>query len=311
LADIFLSYAGQNRDLARWIVKWLEDCGWSVFWDDALNCGQPFDVRIENELDQAGCVVVLWSNDSVNRHWPRSEAGRALRQNKLVQVLLEEAQLPLEFERIEYVDAVGRDSDTWLRLLHREVSKHLGLSSSEVTGQGLENGLSYQELISASLPQLQSIIKRLTLLATGGINRSVAHHKLGLCHILLENYDIALTHINESLKENPESAISHYFKACTLLRGRKPRQLSLTEIRAVEAELVKACHLKDTPRQAYQLAALIKYDYYQRNGMLAEPSTDSLLAQGLSAQSLSGESQRLVAELGADTDEIFNHILTG
>jgi hypothetical protein len=59
--------------------------------------------------------------------------------------------------------------------------------------------------------------------------------------------------MDESRNEDTDSAIYHYFKASAPLRGRKPWKLSPTEIRSVEAELVKIHHLKDTPRQAYQL----------------------------------------------------------
>ena len=33
MAEIFLSYAKEDREPARRIAKVLESCGWSVFWD--------------------------------------------------------------------------------------------------------------------------------------------------------------------------------------------------------------------------------------------------------------------------------------
>lgn len=310
MADIFLSYTGSNRDFARWIANWLRESGWSVFWDDELRAGQPFDTQIENELDQAGCVVVLWTRESVERRWPRSEAGRALQQGKLVQVRLERARLPLEFERIEYVDAADRDSDAWLVRLGREVSKHLGRTSAAVSKDRLETGLEYSDLLSASPSQLQSLISRLTLQAKGGVGRPLAWQKLGICQMLLGDFDSAMSHLENSLQEDPSSANTHYFRACVLLKGRRPRRMSLSEIRAVEAELSKAIRCKDAPKQAYQLAALIKYDYYQRNGLLATPAPDLLLSQCVSAQSIPCESQRIAVQMEAASDETIRYLLT-
>ena len=43
----------------------LEGRGWSVWWDRKIIAGQTFDHTIEQQLEAAGSVVVLWSEHSV------------------------------------------------------------------------------------------------------------------------------------------------------------------------------------------------------------------------------------------------------
>ena len=61
LADVFLSYAKEDRARARLIAGVLESCGWSVFLDRKIAAGQDWRQTVQSELDGAGAVVVLWS----------------------------------------------------------------------------------------------------------------------------------------------------------------------------------------------------------------------------------------------------------
>ena len=303
MADIFLSYASTNRGLAGQLVEWLEACGWSVFWDDHLKVGHRFDMQLEKQLESAGCVIVVWTRDSVNRSWPRSEAARAQRRGKLIQVLLEEVELPLEFDHIEYINAVGRHSKDWLKQLHGEISKLVAAPKPLVEREWLDEDLDYANLFSATPSQLRSAIERLALLAKGGINRSTAFQRLGVCHLLLAEYDKAKENLQASLSEDPDLSTSHYFMAHALLSGRLPRQLSFTDVKVIEQSLEKSTRLPNPPKEAFQMAAYLKYDYYLRNGLLARPSPSELVEQSTSAVGIVGESARLATLFGANSDE--------
>ena len=50
LADIFLSYASEDRDRIRPLVEALEAHGWSVCWDLEIVTGTSFDASIEKAL---------------------------------------------------------------------------------------------------------------------------------------------------------------------------------------------------------------------------------------------------------------------
>ena len=74
MADIFVSYASNDRDRILPLVKMLEAEGWSVWWDRELVAGPSFEEKIQEALDQAGCVVVAWSNSAIKSGWCRDEA---------------------------------------------------------------------------------------------------------------------------------------------------------------------------------------------------------------------------------------------
>ena len=63
MADIFISYASEDRERAGRVASVLESCGWSVWWDRKIVVGQAFDKTIESELEAAKCVIVLWSQE--------------------------------------------------------------------------------------------------------------------------------------------------------------------------------------------------------------------------------------------------------
>jgi TIR domain len=68
-----------------------------VWWDPKLRAGEHFDDVIEKALDQAKCVIVIWSERSVQSRYVRTEATYALDQDKLVPVAIESVKLPLRF----------------------------------------------------------------------------------------------------------------------------------------------------------------------------------------------------------------------
>jgi hypothetical protein len=66
MADVFVSYASEDRERVAPIVEAIEQAGFSVWWDRRIGLGSSFDREIERELESAGCVIVVWSNRSVD-----------------------------------------------------------------------------------------------------------------------------------------------------------------------------------------------------------------------------------------------------
>lgn len=99
MADIFMSYAREDRDIAEKIATLLKQSGWSIWWDRWIQprAGATFDEVIDQELSSSRCVLVLWSRSSVASPWVKAEASEALNQGKLVQAMIEEVRLPLVF----------------------------------------------------------------------------------------------------------------------------------------------------------------------------------------------------------------------
>jgi hypothetical protein len=101
---VFISYAREDRDRARVLAEALEARGWSVWWDRKIVAGQAFDHAIEQQLESAGSVVVLWSAHSVASEWVRNEAALASERDTLVPALIDPVRLPLEFRRRHAAD---------------------------------------------------------------------------------------------------------------------------------------------------------------------------------------------------------------
>ena len=83
MVDIFVSYASEDRELVRPIVQALTDVGWSVWWDREIGAGTAFDREIEKAIDSAKCIVVVWTENSVESEWVRTEANEGLEKNIL------------------------------------------------------------------------------------------------------------------------------------------------------------------------------------------------------------------------------------
>jgi formylglycine-generating enzyme required for sulfatase activity len=100
MADIFLSYAKEDRAAAERLSHALEQSGRSVWWDRELLAGADFYKVIARELRSARCVIVIWSNWSADSHWVRDEAREGLERNVLVPVLIEPMEPPMGFGSI-------------------------------------------------------------------------------------------------------------------------------------------------------------------------------------------------------------------
>jgi hypothetical protein len=101
VADIFISYAREDAVRAQALKDAFVSIGWTVWWDDAIRAGAPFDAVIDQQLDAASCVVVVWSRASVDSKWVRAEASAADDQAKLVPVSFErDIRIPVRFRQL-------------------------------------------------------------------------------------------------------------------------------------------------------------------------------------------------------------------
>lgn len=104
MAQLFLSYAREDRECAELLADALLRRGWTVWWDRQIHVGRAFSDVIEQELDEARCVIVLWSHQSVKSEWVRSEAEEAMRRGVLVPLRIEDVRPPLAFRQLHNAD---------------------------------------------------------------------------------------------------------------------------------------------------------------------------------------------------------------
>jgi hypothetical protein len=104
MADIFVSYASDDRPTAQRIAEHLIAQGWSVWWDRDLTPGLEFAKEIEEVLRDARCVVVIWSGNSAESRWVQDEAREGLERGILVPVRIDESLVPLGFRGVQTAD---------------------------------------------------------------------------------------------------------------------------------------------------------------------------------------------------------------
>jgi TolB-like protein len=121
LTDIFISYARTTAAQAKSVEKALRALGYDVWRDDELPAHRAYSEVIEERLETAKAVVVLWSADAVKSQWVRSEADRARGGDKLVQLALDGTRLPMPFDQIQCADLAGwdgaADHDGWRKAM--------------------------------------------------------------------------------------------------------------------------------------------------------------------------------------------------
>jgi len=112
MSDIFISYSSSDRPKAQKLGKRLEEEGWSVWLDRKIPPGQSYSKVIEEALNSAKCVVVLWSKASVASEWVQNEATEGKRRGILVPAVIEETAPPFEFQRIQAANLLDWEKET-------------------------------------------------------------------------------------------------------------------------------------------------------------------------------------------------------
>ena len=107
MSDIFISYKREDQTEAGALAESLEQVGWTVWWDPQLRAGERFDEVIERELNNAKCVIVIWSHRSIQSQYVKDEATCALELNKLIPVAIDEVSPPFRFQGLHTLSLVG------------------------------------------------------------------------------------------------------------------------------------------------------------------------------------------------------------
>jgi hypothetical protein len=130
MAQIFISYDRDNNKKEADIIKAkLETRGVSVWMDTEINWGQDWQKEIEQQLDSAERVIVLWSPTSINSRYVRAEAEHANTQNKLLPAAirgLDPKNIPMFYRGIQWF--VINDWETDLSRLTLAVSRALAIA---------------------------------------------------------------------------------------------------------------------------------------------------------------------------------------
>jgi adenylate cyclase len=111
MSDVFISYARSTAAQAQQVAEGLRALGYGVWRDDEIPAHRAYADVIEERLRAAKAVVVIWSAEAAKSEWVRSEAERARTDQKLVQLTLDGARLPMPFDQIQCADLSGWAGD--------------------------------------------------------------------------------------------------------------------------------------------------------------------------------------------------------
>jgi tetratricopeptide (TPR) repeat protein len=140
VANIFISYSSQQRDVTRALAADIEKHfgAGSVWWDQAgLRDGDRFSPEITQALDAANAVVVVWTAGAVTSDWVYAEATRAAGGRRLVTVRsadLDPTRIPLPFN-VFHTGLVG-DTGAVLAAIQKRLSGEVSPLPSTLPGQG-------------------------------------------------------------------------------------------------------------------------------------------------------------------------------
>src|SRR4051794_29009718 len=121
MSHVFISYARSDEPIARLVADELREGGFEVWRDDELPAHRAYADVIEERINGARAVVVLWSAEATKSHWVRAEADTARSRLTLVQATLDGTIPPMPFNQIQCADLKGWDGQRtaagWRKLI--------------------------------------------------------------------------------------------------------------------------------------------------------------------------------------------------
>jgi len=128
MKDLFISYAHEDMERVRSMVALFEANHLSVWWDRSIPAGKSFRDLIQGAIQDARCVVVVWSRHSIASKWVQEEADEGMQREILVPVLFDDVRPPIGFRSIQAADLShwhGDDEDSALPRLLGDISNVL------------------------------------------------------------------------------------------------------------------------------------------------------------------------------------------
>ena len=89
---------------------------------------------------------------------------------------------------------------------------------------------------------------------------------IALFYIRLKLYDIAVSVLENIVKENPDEPECYYYLALANIKGRRIKVIPMTEIKSIIKYIDAAIAICDVPKY-YYFKAIVYYDYYYLNSL--------------------------------------------
>ncbi|HEY6908187.1 MAG TPA: TIR domain-containing protein [Myxococcales bacterium] len=107
MAQVFISYAKEDRERIRPLADAFRASGIGVFWDRSIPPGSTWREVLERELRRARCIVVVWSKTSIASRWVSEEADYGHHHDILIPIRIDEVEPPIGFRTLQAADFAG------------------------------------------------------------------------------------------------------------------------------------------------------------------------------------------------------------
>jgi serine/threonine-protein kinase len=156
MADVFVSYKAEDRRRVKPLVDGLHAHGLTVWWDAQIGGGDEWRRSIEQQLDIAKCVLVVWSKRSTGPEgrFVRDEASRAMERGAYLPVRIDNVRLPLGFGETQALQLAGwrgsRDDDGFQAVLAAVHAMVAGKPRETGPHLHLEPGINRRTMLAGS-----------------------------------------------------------------------------------------------------------------------------------------------------------------
>lgn len=114
MPDIFISYSHHNQHWVEPLAAALQAAGYTVWWQaysETTNSARQRKASLQ-ALQNARCVITVWSKQSVESTWVLQETTLASRRHILLPVLMAAVNPPLPFNEWQSYDLQHWQADT-------------------------------------------------------------------------------------------------------------------------------------------------------------------------------------------------------
>ena len=109
MADVFISYSRKDSKRAEQVVYAVGQSGLSIWIDRMVPTAKRWEREISKELEDARCVIMLWSDNARTSDWVHMEGASALERAALVPVRLDNCGISRDFNEVQFADLTAWD----------------------------------------------------------------------------------------------------------------------------------------------------------------------------------------------------------